>query len=166
MLMRLDARTVALAILVVAAGTLAGAWALQWLGYAPCELCLKQRFAYYAALPLALAAFLSLGANPRAARFLFLLIAAAFAANAVLAAYHTGVEFKWWPGPADCTGSYAGAASTEDFMKQLQSVRVVRCDEVSLRILGFSLANANVFISAAIAVAAIVGIRRAGPRTA
>ncbi len=166
MLMRLDARTIALAILAVAAGTLAGAWILQWLGYAPCELCLKQRFAYYAALPLALAAFLSLGANPRAARFLFLLIAAAFAANAVLAAYHTGVEFKWWPGPADCTGSYAGAASTEDFMKQLQSVRVVRCDEVSLRILGFSLANANVFISAALAVAAIIGIRRAGPRAA
>ncbi len=160
MLTRLDARAIALLIFAIAAATLAGAWALQGMGYAPCELCLKQRYAYYLALPLALAAWFSAGVNGRGARFLFALIALAFVANAVLSAYHSGVEFKWWPGPADCTGDYQGAASTEDFMKQLQSVRVVRCDEVALRIFGFSLANANVFISAALAAVAALGARK------
>ncbi len=49
-------------------------------------------------------------------------------------------------------------------MKQLNNIRVVRCDEVSLRIFGFSLANANIFISAAIAITAFMGMRRAGVR--
>ena len=95
---------------------------------------------------------------------LFVLVGLIFAANAVLAFYHTGVEFKWWPGPADCTGAYTGAASMDDFKAQLNTIRVVRCDEVSLRILGFSLANANIFISGALAALAALGLRRASPR--
>lgn len=161
MLQRLDARTIALVIFAVAAATLAGAWISQWLGYLPCELCLKQRYAYYLSLPLALAVWFAAPVNARGARFLFALIALAFAANAVLAAYHSGVEFKFWPGPADCTGAYQGAGNAADFMKQLQQTKVVRCDEVSLRILGFSLANANIFISAALAALAAFGAGRA-----
>ncbi|MFV0279728.1 MAG: disulfide bond formation protein B [Rhodoblastus sp.] len=155
-----EPRPIALTIFLLAAATLAGAWTFQALGYAPCDLCLKQRYAYYLALPLALAAWFSAGVNRRAARFLFALIALAFAATAVLAAYHSGVEFKWWPGPADCTGAYQGAANSADFMKQLQQTKVVRCDEVSLRILGFSMANANIFISAALAAAAAFAVGR------
>ena len=160
MLARLDARAIALLILFIAAATLAGAWAFQATGYAPCELCLKQRYAYYLGLPLALAAWFAAGVNRRGARFLFALLALAFVANAVLAAYHSGVEFKWWPGPADCTGAYQGASNVADFMKQLQQTRVVRCDEVSLRILGFSMANANIFVSAALAALASLGAGR------
>ena len=160
MLARLDARAIALLVFVVAAATLAGAWAFQTAGYAPCELCLKQRYAYYLGLPLALAAWFAAGVNRRGARFLFALLALAFVANAVLAAYHSGVEFKWWPGPADCTGAYQGASNVADFMKQLQQTRVVRCDEVALRILGFSMANANIFVSAALAALASLGAGR------
>ena len=160
MLARLDARAIALFVFVVAAATLAGAWAFQAAGYAPCELCLKQRYAYYLGLPLALAAWFAAGVNRRGARFLFALLALAFVANAVLAAYHSGVEFKWWPGPADCTGAYQGASNVADFMKQLQQTRVVRCDEVALRILGFSMANANIFVSAALAALASLGAGR------
>ena len=87
MLARLDARAIALLILFIAAATLAGAWTSQMLGYAPCELCLKQRYAYYLGLPLALAAWFAAGVNRRGARFLFALLALAFVANAVLAAY-------------------------------------------------------------------------------
>lgn len=162
----IDARTLALGVFLLAGATLGGAWIAQLLGYLPCELCLKQRYGYYAGLPLALAAFVSAGANARAARFLFLLLTLIFVANSALAFYHSGVEFKWWPGPADCTGGYQGAASMDDFMKQLSNIRVVRCDEVSLRIAGFSLANANIFISAAIAVMAFMGMRQAGKRAA
>ena len=161
-LWRPGAKNSALAIFVVAAAGLGGAWGLQSLGYEPCELCLKQRYAYYAALPLALAAFLAADANGRAARFLLALLALIFAANAALAFYHTGVEFQWWAGPADCSGAYQGAGNMGDFVKQLQTIRVVRCDEVSLRIFGFSLANANIFISAALAFLATRGMLTAG----
>ncbi len=41
-----------------------------------------------------------------------------------------------------------------DFMKQLQSVKVVRCDAVAIRILGLSLAGWNAVISAALALIA------------
>jgi disulfide bond formation protein DsbB len=51
-----------------------------------------------------------------------------------------------------------------DFMKQLQTTKVVRCDAVAIRILGLSLAGWNAVISAAMAlvagIAAAPGVRR------
>jgi Disulfide bond formation protein DsbB len=43
----------ALAILAVAVLSIAGAFIFEALGYAPCELCLKERIPYYVASPLA-----------------------------------------------------------------------------------------------------------------
>jgi disulfide bond formation protein DsbB len=148
----------AFVVLAVAAVTLAGAWAFQSLGVEPCELCLKQRFAYYAALPLAAAAiFLARNAQTTAARVLLAALAAIFFGNAILGAYHAGVEWKFWPGPSDCTGDFVKPASMEAFRKQLQNIRVVRCDEASLRILGLSLAGWNVLVSAGLAMIAALG---------
>src|SRR5262245_65208582 len=57
----------ALAIAVIAAATLAGAWFFQLvLDITPCPLCLEQRYAYYLALPLA--AFIALFASRGAPR--------------------------------------------------------------------------------------------------
>jgi disulfide bond formation protein DsbB len=145
-------------VLAVAAVTLAGAWIFQSLGFEPCELCLKQRFAYYAALPLATAAiFLARDAQTGAARVLLALLAVIFVGNAILGGYHAGVEWKFWPGPSDCAGDFVKPASMEDFRKQLQNIRVVRCDEVSLRILGVSLAGWNFLVSAGLAAIAGLG---------
>src|SRR5262245_44906870 len=74
-------------------------------GYAPCPLCLKERYAYYFGVPAAVAAFFA--ARNEAfgvARILLILIAIAFLINAVLGVYHSGVEWKWWPGPTTCSG--------------------------------------------------------------
>ncbi len=47
------ALTAALAITLIAAATLAGAWFFQLvLEILPCQLCLEQRYAYYLAVPL------------------------------------------------------------------------------------------------------------------
>ena len=81
-------------------------------------------------------------------------LAAIFFGNAILAAYHAGVEWKFWPGPSDCTGDFVKPASMEAFRKQLQNIRVVRCDEVSLRIFGLSLAGWNFLMSAGLAALA------------
>lgn len=150
-------------IAVVAAATIAGAWAYQLAGYAPCELCLKERIPYYTGAPLAFVAYLlAARAKPVPARAILVLVALIFAAGTALAVYHSGVEFGWWPGPADCTGDFTAAASTQDFLKQLQSVQVVRCDAVAIRVLGLSLAAWNAVISAVLAVAAIFAAIRRG----
>ena len=145
-------------VLAVAAVTLAGAWSFQSLGFEPCELCLKQRFAYYAALPLAAAViYLARNAMPLLARVVLAALAVIFFGNAILAAYHAGVEWKFWAGPGDCTGAFAKPASMEAFRNQLQNFRAVRCDEVSLRILGLSLAGWNFLVSAGLSMTAVLG---------
>ena len=104
------------------------------------------------------AAFASRSAHGLA-RAGFALLAAAFVASAALAAYHAGVEYHWWAGPTACTGALTGSLDVNDLVKSLDSVKVVRCDEVQLRIAGLSLAGWNVLASAALAVYAALAAR-------
>ena len=150
--------TIAVVIAVVAAATIAGAWIFQAFGYLPCELCLKQRYAYYGGAPIA--AILAYASTGRARGIVaagMIGLALIFAANAVLGAYHAGVEWRFWPGPSGCTGIIAGPPNAADLMKTLQNAKVVACDEVQLRILGLSLAGWNALISAALAALAVKG---------
>jgi disulfide bond formation protein DsbB len=145
-------RDVAVFIGVAAAATLAGAWIFQAFGIVPCELCLKERIAYYGAA--ALAAIVAYAAGGRARGLVaagLIGIALIFAVNAGLGVYHSGVEWGLWKGPDDCTGAVAGPPDVKNFLEELQHIRVVRCDEVQIRVLGLSLANWNVLISAALA---------------
>ncbi len=142
-------------ILAVALLTLAGAWIFQAMGYLPCELCLKERYPYYAALPLAAAAlFLARNGQVKIAKAILALLAAIFFAGALFGAYHAGVEWKFWPGPTDCTGNFLKPVSMADFRRQLQHIHIVRCDEPALRIFGLSLADWNVVISAGLSLLA------------
>jgi len=149
------------AVLIAAASIaiLVAVWILQGLGYEPCELCLTQRYAFYAAIPLALlTAFLAGRSVYGLARAGFAVLALLFVASAALAAYHTGVEYHWWQGPTACTGG-PGSLDVNDLVKALDSVKVVRCDEVQLRIAGLSLAGWNVVASAVLAVYAALAAR-------
>jgi disulfide bond formation protein DsbB len=149
----------ALWIAAASVAILAAVWIFQAFGYAPCELCLTQRYAFYAAIPLALLTALISRSAHGLARAGFALLALVFAANAVLAAYHAGVEYHWWPGPTACTGGMTGSLNVNDLVNSLNSVKVVRCDEVQLRIAGLSLAGWNVAASAVLAVYAAVAAR-------
>ena len=153
----------ALAIAAIAAATLAGAWFFQLvLDIRPCPLCLEQRYAYYLALPLALVvAFAAARGAPRKvvlAGFAVLLLAAL--ANAWLGGYHAGVEWQFWPGPTDCSGPVVDLGSAGTLLQRLDSVKVIRCDEVQWRFLGLSLAGYNVLISLLMAAIAAWGIVR------
>ena len=151
--------TRALLIAAASIAILAAVWIFQGLGYAPCELCLTQRYAFYAAIPLALLTALLAGRTAHGlARVGFALLALVFAASAVLAAYHAGVEYHWWAGPTACTGG-PGSLDVNDLVKALDSVKVVRCDEVQLRIAGLSLAGWNVVASAVLAAYAALAAR-------
>jgi len=146
---------------VVAAGSVAIVAAAHFFQYvlliAPCPLCLEQRKFHYVAIALALATGVAaLKAAPQK------LVVAGLAltglvlfAGAVLAAYHSGVEWKWWAGPADCSGPIASFGAAGSLLEQMQAVSVVRCDEVSWRFLGLSLAGYNALVS--LMLAAIAG---------
>ena len=155
------ALTAALAIAGIAAATLAGAWFFQLvLDIRPCPLCLEQRYAYYLALPLgALVALAALREAPRAVLYAGLaILALAALGNAWLGTYHAGVEWGFWQGPTDCTGPVGNLGSAGNLFERLDSVKVIRCDEVQWRFLGLSLAGYNVLISLLMAAIAAWGI--------
>jgi disulfide bond formation protein DsbB len=152
----------ALLVFAAAFATIAGAWVFEWAGYAPCDLCLKQRWAYYVGVPLAALAAGLAGANARwPAAATLSLLALIFAAGAVFGAWHAGIEWGFWKGPEGCTGAVTRASDMNDFLKQLETVKVVRCDAVAIRILGLSLAGWNAVISTGIACLSALGACRA-----
>jgi disulfide bond formation protein DsbB len=157
----------ALTIAAIAAGTLAGAWFFQLvLDIRPCPLCLEQRYAYYLVVPLGLLIAFAAGRGaPRAALAAgFAIVALAMLWNAGLATYHSGVEWGFWQGPTDCSGPVVDFGSAGNLLQRLDSVKVIRCDEVQWRFLGLSLAGYNVLISLSIAVLAGWSAIRCGRR--
>jgi disulfide bond formation protein DsbB len=149
----------ALAITLIAFATIAGALVFEAFGYLPCELCLKQRWAYYAGVPLAGLTTLVATRSTTLARPLLWLLALLFLGSTGFGIYHAGVEWGFWPGPTACSGAATSVGSMDDFMKQLQTMQVVQCDKVAIRILGLSLAGWNAVISAAMSALAVIGAR-------
>jgi disulfide bond formation protein DsbB len=159
--------TSALAILLVAAATLAGAWCFQLVvGLAPCPMCLEQRYAYYTLIPLAaLVAASAVRGGPRGVLLLGLSLLALIAlANAAFGVYHAGVEWKFWQGPTTCTGPGLNIKSAADLLKRLDTEKVVPCDVVQFRFLGLSLAGYNAVISLLMAAIAGWGFARTARR--
>lgn len=140
------------------AALLLGAFAFQAAGYAPCELCILQRWPHAAAI--AVAALILLTGKVRGLAWLGAL-AAAVACG--LAIFHVGVELHWWQGPTHCSGGVGGLASmsTQDLMTQLQSAPVVRCDEVAWSLFGLSMAGWNAVFSALLSLIWVGAARKA-----
>jgi disulfide bond formation protein DsbB len=135
-------------MLFASAGAILTALGFQHIGgYDPCALCLMQRYAYYAAIPLLFLAMALASEKPKLAGFVFLLVAISFLANAGLGTYHAGAEWKYWPGPETCSSGAAGLpTSAADMLKGMEN-RAVRCDEAAWRMFGLSFAGWNVLIS-------------------
>jgi len=129
------------------------------LGLRPCPLCLEQRYPYYFAIPLAVMLVMgdAVGSRRRVLLAGLAAVAALMLWNAGLAAYHAGVEWKWWDGPQTCGGGVPTFDPSVDIRKELETMRVVRCDEAAWRLLGLSLAGYNVFISLTLAAVAAWG---------
>ena len=162
------ALTAALAVTAIAAATLAGAWFIQLaLGIQPCPLCLEQRYAYYLLVPLAvLIAIAAARDAPRAVLVAGLaVVALTTLANAGLGTYHAGVEWGFWKGPTECTGPIVNLGSAGNLLQRLDTVKVVRCDEVQWKFLGLSLAGYNVLISLAMAAIAARGAVKSARRS-
>ena len=153
------------ALIVALAGalTLAGAWFFELvIRLKPCPMCLEERWPYYISVPLAL--IVALAAWKKAPRGVVVLGLVAVAAlmlwGAYMGAFHSGVEWKWWAGPTECTGTpeFGGPGG---LLNRLQNINITRCDEAAWRFLGISLAGYNALISVALAIVAALGAKAA-----
>lgn len=149
-------------IAAIAAATLGGAWFFEYvLDIKPCPMCLEQRYAYYLVIVLGIVLALSASRLPHALAIVALAILALAAfGNAIYGAFHAGVEWGFWPGPASCSGPVTDLGNASDLLKRLETVKVIRCDEVQWRFLGLSLAGYNFLISGLMGLVALFGISR------
>jgi len=146
-------------ILLAAAGSAAmlmGAWTFQAFGFAPCKMCIWQRWPHGAAVVIgALALVLPWLILP-------LLGALAAATTGAIAIYHSGVERDWWEGPTTCTSGDIGGLSPDDLFNQIMSAPLVRCDEIAWQMLGVTMPNLNALFSFAfVAIWLLAAMRRA-----
>ena len=137
------------------AALLAGAFVFQAIGYAPCKMCLWQRWPHAAAVLIGGAA-LAFGAR----------VWAYFGAMAALTTsglgvYHTGVERNWWDGPTTCTSGSIAGVDPEALLEQILAAPLVRCDDVAWQLMGLSMASWNAVASLILAVIWIAAARRA-----
>src|SRR5579859_2597519 len=128
--------------LLISGAMLATAHAFQTFGgLAPCELCLKQRTVYWVAMGVSAAAMIvvRLPGGPRWREATCWLLALVFAASVGIAGYHAGVEWKFWPGPASCSGG--GHVSMADLKALLNGggVKMPDCDKPAWVFLGVSM---------------------------
>ena len=127
---------------VASALMLAGAHAFETFGHLPpCELCLKQRDVYWLALALGLAGF-ALGRGlkrPLILNLASLALGLVFLFGAGLAAYHAGVEWKWWPGPQACTGQARASIAAVTALMNGGRIRGPSCDVAAWRMAGLSM---------------------------
>jgi disulfide bond formation protein DsbB len=157
MIASISPRAVVSLLLVASAAIVGTALVLQYVGsLVPCELCLYQRWPYYAAIVATGIALLS--GDDRAMGAVIALCALLFTASTVLAFYHVGVEHHWFAGPSACTGGASGASSVEALKAQLLARQPVSCDEPAWRLFGISLAGWNLVASVLITAFCLAAI--------
>lgn len=155
---------------VASAALLAGAHLFERVGgFAPCVLCLDQREAHWTALGVAAAGLVAarlfrsrLGAAAAVGA-----AALVYAVSAGLAFYHTGAEYKFWPGPAICAaGGPVDAGSIAAALDR--DAAPPSCVDAPWRLFGVSMAGYNMLASAGLFAltfaAAVAESRRARAR--
>ena len=152
--MTLERNTLVLLAAGGSAALLIGAFIFQALGYAPCQLCLWQRYPHAVAVAIGALALWRPGAA------LPLLGALAALSTAALGIYHSGIERKWWEGFTSCTSSGVEGLSPDELMQQILEAPLVRCDEIAWQIFGITMPNLNAAFSLALAVLWVMAARR------
>ncbi|MBT8411725.1 MAG: disulfide bond formation protein B [Octadecabacter sp.] len=129
------------------ASLLGGAWIFQALGYAPCAMCIWQRYPHGVAIAVGILVLVGLR-HP----IMYLIGAAAAGTTSALGLYHTGVERDWWEGPTSCAGTGLDLSnmSAADLLSTDTGPTIVLCDQVVWQFLTLSMASWNALISLAL----------------
>lgn len=126
-------------VLIGAFGALWFALITQYgFGYHPCELCILQRWVYAAVI---LFSLLTLGTKKRIVK---LLVSLALFVEIIAAAYHFGIEQKWWEGFQSCSSGLDTGLTIDQLRDKIMNAPSVRCDEATWFFLGLSMAGWNV----------------------
>ncbi len=131
-----------------------GAWGFQALGYAPCKMCIWQRWPHGIAFLIGVLALIV----PVATLLYFGAIAAA--TTGAIGVYHTGVENGWWQGPDTCTSGDITKLTSEQLMEQIMGAPLVLCDVVAWDFLTLSMASWNAILSFGLAAVWLIALRK------
>lgn len=134
---------------------------LEYVGYPVCNLCYKERIAYYITIVLSfLVAFLSFRSDKfqNIVKYLFLLIALIFFFNFILSMYHFGIELRFFPLPDSCINKAApDNLFSNDLLAALSNTTPpVSCDMSYLKLLGLPLVLWNAIISFMVTIVSIL----------
>lgn len=162
-----------LVALIVCAATLSGVYILEYVfNQAPCQMCWWQRYAWFVAAPLALAAIAVRwrGAGPGLMSAFCLLLGLVFLASFVLAAWHALFEWNIAPGPETCTVAADSLPETvrpSDLLTR--PVAIPSCKDALWRLpdapWGLSLAGMNAVLSLLMSALSLYAASRTGRKT-
>lgn len=118
------------------------------LGHQPCKLCIYERIPYILSI-LLIIKILFFKKYEKITLFILFLI---FIASTVLAFYHFGIEQGFFSESFVCkAGDLSETLSKEQLLEQLNKYNI-SCKEVSIKVLGLSLATINTILSIILSV--------------
>ena len=138
-----------LSILIFILFVLTSAFIIEYgLDHQPCKLCIYERIPYFLSILLIVKIFF-IKAYDRA---VLLILSLVFIVSSVLAFYHFGIEQGFFNESLACTAENLSKTLTKDELLKQLSENTISCKDVSIRILGFSLAAINTIFSIILSV--------------
>ena len=134
--------------------TLASAIYIEYvLGVKACKLCLYQRIPYMVAIFLCFFGY----SNLKKPLWIYL-ITFNFLLSLILAGYHSGIENNLFPEFSGCTANNLNIIDKEELINSL-SENFPNCKHVGFKLIGFSLATINLYISLKIFIIGLLFIK-------
>ena len=119
------------------------------LGVKPCILCLYQRVPYIIAIFFCFFGYYNL----KNKLWIYLLVIT-FLISAILSGYHVGIENNVFNEFSGCTSNNSNIVNKDELLKVLKETQP-NCKDVTFKLLGFSLATINLFLSIIIIILSI-----------
>ena len=118
-------------------------------GFAPCSLCLIQRYPHILVAVTSVWLIFFRTHNV----FLYPVNTLVMASSIILASFHVGVEQSIFQGPQSCSSSnlpLVSEKSAEVLLKEILNTSIIRCNEVTWSFMGLSMATWNLILSIAL----------------
>lgn len=126
----------------------------------PCKLCIVQRYPFAIGLIIGLLG-LALRRKNKAVCALLLIGSLNFLVNSGVAAYHTGVEQRWWTSAVDgCSIIFEGDTSGQSILENIMSTPMGDCSKIPWQdpLLNLSMANWNIVFCFGLSVFCLVAL--------
>ena len=112
----------------------------------PCALCQYQRAPYIIAILLSFFGYYNLDN-----KFWIYLLIITFLASSILSGYHVGIENNVFEEFSGCTSNNTNIVDKDELIESLKEIKP-NCKDVTFKLLGFSLATINLFLSILIVI--------------